>query len=1343
MVPAEGSGYYGSRGSYYFTISDSNNMANADVYLTDYGFTAGCMDEDFGIEDIWIYDGFEDEEYYVSPENYTVAYERNVGTDDAPVWQAVADFDGTVPGEYRVAVTGTDPYYGTAYRGFTVYDPYDLQYGYAYFDGSPLYYEWTEDDERIPVFFFAGQAVEPSLSVCQDEWELDSSCYTVTYSNNAKVSADGVYATVTVTGADPYKGTLTQTFKLVDKVDIERYLDYSTCSLQYGNESATYYRYDGDPEFLYTGWAITPSVRFYGGPSGPQLTQGVDYTIAYANAEGAAVAEPTEVGEYRVVVTATPGGKCEGSAEVPFVIASTRDMTDRNSLYPSLKNGDSFSYSSSTRYVYDPSAGRSFRTTVVKMNEVAGSVRDLVWNLRDNGVALTENLDYVVTSTFDSALNMFTYVFTGIGSYEGTVRATVYASASAQDSFNARTVSSYGTVRDAVYGSAVYALLGDDGALAAPTLFLNGLTAGVDYVFDGYVDAKGAALTSASVRDVVYARLVGIGAYAGCERLVEATVAEGASAVSMEGSSVSFAIANGVLASGAEGSQWYLLSSQAPRVALTVYGRSMVFSLDEDNGFTVATTTSGNTMNLAVTAMDGAPISGSFTKTVKLVDKYDLGMVRSVAISDLSGNYRTYNASTGAAVSLEYAGVPYMPQVVYNTGGSALPQATVVLKDASGNVVDAVTGTGSYTLLIQGAGDWEGELAVPLQVSATATNLNLATCNMYVSGDTALVNGAAKPDVTLTCGTYTLKEGVDYTLEYGSNTAKGARAWVKATAVKGGEFYGTCTTNFTVTGEASTTLSKLDYTLYLQLPTGDGFAPATGLRAYALVAGATSGPAVMVRYKDANGKETVLDPSNYTVSYGNVSKPGLGSVTVEGANGYTGALSANFFVVTAPRVDQTITAADAAVKVGKTVQLGATTDGDGALAYASSDESVATVDANGVVTGVSAGKATITITAAETNACNAASKQVTVTVSKAANPIAVTAKNPAAITYSKDKAQAIANPLAVTGAEGEIAYAKAKGDSAFAVNAETGEITAAAGTPAGSYALEITATAAGNGAYEPGAATAQVTVAVDKAPVKVAVPTGKTLTYTGKAQTGVASGDGYTLTGTTKATKAGSYEATATLKTDANYAYAWSDGTTAAKTVSWKINKKAQAITVAKASLSVAMGKTATVSAKTSGDGALTYKSSNAKVVKVNSKTGKLTPVKVGTAKVTVTAAATDGFNKATKTVTVKVTAGTQSSFKFKTPQTVKAKYSDVKKAGKAYAITKATGAKTTVTYAISKYNTSKAKSYLTVNKSTGKVTVKKGTPKGTYKITVKATAKKTSNWKAASKTAVITVKVS
>ena len=86
---------------------------------------------------------------------------------------------------------------------------------------------------------------------------------------------------------------------------------------------------------------------------------------------------------------------------------------------------------------------------------------------------------------------------------------------------------------------------------------------------------------------------------------------------------------------------------------------------------------------------------------------------------------------------------------------------------------------------------------------------------------------------------------------------------------------------------------------------------------------------------------------------------------------------------------------------------------------------------------------------------------------------------------------------------------------------------------------------------------------------------------------------------------------------------------------SFKIVKGTQVISGAAKALTV--GAKASLGAKrTAGNGSLSYKSSNAKVVAVTSK-GKLTAKSVGTAYITVTAKATSTFNKASKKIKVTV----------------------------------------------------------------------------------------------------------
>ena len=92
-----------------------------------------------------------------------------------------------------------------------------------------------------------------------------------------------------------------------------------------------------------------------------------------------------------------------------------------------------------------------------------------------------------------------------------------------------------------------------------------------------------------------------------------------------------------------------------------------------------------------------------------------------------------------------------------------------------------------------------------------------------------------------------------------------------------------------------------------------------------------------------------------------------------------------------------------------------------------------------------------------------------------------------------------------------------------------------------------------NSDYRIALGTKNALVLAKAAPTPVVAPTAKTnLTYNGQVQTGVASGAGYTLSGTVTATDAGTYEATATLDSG----YVWSDNSTEPKTISWSIGKK-------------------------------------------------------------------------------------------------------------------------------------------------------------------------------------------
>lgn len=180
---------------------------------------------------------------------------------------------------------------------------------------------------------------------------------------------------------------------------------------------------------------------------------------------------------------------------------------------------------------------------------------------------------------------------------------------------------------------------------------------------------------------------------------------------------------------------------------------------------------------------------------------------------------------------------------------------------------------------------------------------------------------------------------------------------------------------------------------------------------------------------------------------------------------------------------QTITASDVTATYGDTgKRVSGTTDGDGAISYAvKSDSDVVDVNSStGALTIVKAGTATVTVTAAETATYAAATKDVTVTISKATPnytvPTGLTA------TYGQTLAD-----MTLPGADNGTWAWKESSTSVGNVGAHTFQATF---TPNDTDNCNTVS-------------DIDVTVTVGKAPASVTTaPTAKTgLTYTGEGQT--------------------------------------------------------------------------------------------------------------------------------------------------------------------------------------------------------------------------------------------------
>ncbi len=222
--------------------------------------------------------------------------------------------------------------------------------------------------------------------------------------------------------------------------------------------------------------------------------------------------------------------------------------------------------------------------------------------------------------------------------------------------------------------------------------------------------------------------------------------------------------------------------------------------------------------------------------------------------------------------------------------------------------------------------------------------------------------------------------------------------------------------------------------------------------------------------------------------------------------------------------------------------------------------------------------------------------------------------------------------------------------------------------------------------------------------------------------TGTTSGDGaisYSSSNTSVATVNSSGKITAKGAGTATItitAAGTDDYQQATKTITVTVTKASQTISAAFSSKTLYAGSTsnnyALLKATTTGNGKLTYKSSNTKVVKVSS-SGKITVVGKGTATITITAAATSNYKSATKTV--KITVKTLSSTKISSVKNSKSKKITVKWKK----VSAATGYE--IQYSTSKKFTSSTTKTVTISKASTTSKTISGLKKGkTYYVRVR-----------------------
>lgn len=142
----------------------------------------------------------------------------------------------------------------------------------------------------------------------------------------------------------------------------------------------------------------------------------------------------------------------------------------------------------------------------------------------------------------------------------------------------------------------------------------------------------------------------------------------------------------------------------------------------------------------------------------------------------------------------------------------------------------------------------------------------------------------------------------------------------------------------------------------------------------------TSGTIKCCGYLDTDGEAYV----ELSIPRDEVGLPAAGTTIAVGCSyewSLTGYRNVTLDQAASSTVTATITASDQTVGVGETVEIGATTNSSAPITYTSNNTAIATVDADGVITGVAQGSTTITLSvAAVEGAFTAATKDINVTV---------------------------------------------------------------------------------------------------------------------------------------------------------------------------------------------------------------------------------------------------------------------------------------------------------------------------------------------------------------------------
>ena len=684
---------------------------------------------------------------------------------------------------------------------------------------------WMKDlviDEIQPEIY-SKYEIEPKLTVRDgDKVLVLDTDYTVKYSNNVEVGT----ATVTITGIGYYLGNTTTNFNItynMRDVSVEKIADQ-----------------------VYTGKEITPKVVVT--HNSATLQEGIDYTLSYSN--------NVEIGKGTITITGI--GKYSRTKQVNFNIK--RDINDYtvlaidNQVYTgseikpniTVKDGDKTLYGG-YKVTYTNNIEKGVATvTITGTNDNIGTrevsfvigtdiknvnvepIGDAVYsgspvepkfNVKDGDKGLIEGVDYILTYSNNNAVGTATVKVKGIGqTYAGTksVSFKIYGDIS---------VAEVSKIETQTYtGSKIN---------PSTTLTLNGKTLyyGVDYdrVITNNINAGVATIT-----------YTGIGDYRGTKTVTFNIVGQ-------DISTLIFGEVNSVEYTGKE---------ITPKITIRTANYT---TLVEGTDYTLAYSNNVNVGTATITITGKGNYTGTKVVTFKIVEP-------EVVLVDI------VIATVNAIENKTYTGAAITPNPVVKVGSTTLVENTDYTLTYSNNV-----NVGQATITITGKGNYTGTKVVTFKiVEPEVVLVDISTATVNAIADKTYTGVGITPKPVVKVGSTTLVEGTDYTLTYSNNVNVGTAT---ITITGKGNYTGTKVVTFKIV-EPEVVLVDIS------TATVNAIADKT----YTGV-GITPKPVVKV------GSTTLVEGTDYTLTYDSNVNVGTATITITGKGNYTGTKVVTFKIV--------------------------------------------------------------------------------------------------------------------------------------------------------------------------------------------------------------------------------------------------------------------------------------------------------------------------------------------------------------------------------------------------------------------------------------------------------------